>query len=244
MTSAAHRTPWLTRRPRRDAVARVFLLPYAGAGAGLYRAWPTVWAGVELLPVELPGRETRLGEPVAATFQELAGAMIDALDPFLDVPFTFFGHCWSALAAYEATTQLERRGRRTPTRLVVSSQVAPQDGPTGRMLGMDDAEMAAEIETTIRALGGTVVPELVSLYAEVLRADVDTSRRYVVPEPVRLSCPITAVGWTDDTEVRPEQMTGWPVCGVTEPVLLPGRHHSFIEAPPELLHVVCAPPRP
>ncbi len=164
--------------------------------------------------------------------------MIDALAPFFDVPFTFFGHCWSALAAYEATVQLERAGPVKPARLVVSSQVAPQDGPVGRMLGMDDAEMAEEIGTTIRALGGQPHPELVALYTGVLRADVDASRRYVVPDPVRVSCPITAVGWTDDSEVEPGQMKGWPVCGETEFAVLGGRHHRFIDAPPELLGIL------
>lgn len=234
---------WLARTPAAAAHARLFLIPYAGCGAGLFRNWPKEWASVELLPVELPGRETRLAEPVAGTFQELAAAMIDALGPYFDVPFAFFGHCWSALAAYEATAQLERSGAPEPARLFVSSQVAPQDGPVGRMLSMNDAEMAQELETTIQALGGQPHPDLISIYVNVLRADVDTSRRYVVPDPVRVSCPITAIGWTDDSEVDPEQMKGWPVCGETEFVVLTGRHHRFIDAPPELLDVLCPPLR-
>ena len=239
----AHRNRWLRHAPAPAAAARVFLIPYAGCGAGLFRNWPKHQGGVELVPIELPGRETRLAEPVAGTFQELAAAMIDALEPYFDVPFTFFGHCWSALAAYEATAQLELAGAAKPARLVVSSQVAPQDGPVGRMLRMDDAEMADELGTTIRALGGQPHPELVSLYTGVLRADVDASRRYVVPDPVRVSCPITAIGWTDDSEVDPRQMKGWPACGDTEFVVLGGRHHRFIDAPPELLDVLCSPPR-
>lgn len=194
--------------------------------------------------MEPPGRETRLGEPVADTFQELATAMSDALEPFLDVPYAFFGHCWSALAAYEVTVQLQSRGAPPPAWLFVSSQVAPQDGPVGRMLGMTDAEITEEVGTTIRASGGQPHPELVALYTDVLRADIDVSRRYVVPDPVRVSCPITAIGWSADTEVDAASMRGWPACGDTEFVLLNGPHNRFVDGPAELLDVLTTPLRP
>lgn len=234
------RTAWLPRAPSAAAAGRVFCIPYAGCGASIFRNWPREQDAIEFLPVEIPGRETRLAEPIAETFQGLAKAMIDALEPYLDVPFAFFGHCWSALAAYEVTAQLHRAGSSTPARLFVSSQVAPQDGPVGRLLDMDDAELAAELAATIRALGGQPYPELVSIYVSVLRADVDVSRRYIVPDPLRLSGPITAIGWTDDSEVSPGQMTGWSECGDTVFKVFPGRHHRFIDAPPELLSTLCS----
>ena len=234
------RNAWLPRLPSPAAAGRVFCIPYAGCGAGLFRNWPREQDSVEFVPVELPGRETRLREPAAETFQDLAKAMIDAVGPYLDVPFAFFGHCWAALAAYEVTVQLHRAGSPMAARLFVSSQVAPQHGPVGRLLGMDDAEMAADLEATIRALGGQPHPDLVAIYVDVLRADVAVGRRYVVPDPLRLSCPITAIGWTDDTEVHPGQMTGWSECGDTTFELFTGRHHRFIDAPPELLNTLCA----
>jgi surfactin synthase thioesterase subunit len=228
-------TAWLQGVPSAEAAGRVFCIPHAGCGASIFGHWPAKQGSVEFLPVELPGRLTRFGEPMPETFQHLAAAMIADLGPYLDVPFAFFGHCWSALVAYEATAQLQRAGGPMPTRLFVSSQVAPQDGPVGRMLGMRDAELGEELEATIRAQGNRPHPELVAIYVNVLRTDIEMSRRYVVPDPLRLSCPITAIGWTDDTEVRPAQMTGWTACGETTFEVFPGRHHRFIDAPPELL---------
>ncbi|MGW4393651.1 thioesterase II family protein [Amycolatopsis nivea] len=229
---------WLVRTPSPAAGARVFLVPYAGCGAGLYRNWPRAEGPVEFVPLELPGRETRLGEPCAASFPELAAGIVEATEPYLDVPYAFFGHCWSALAAYEVTVQLQARGAPEPARLFVSSQVAPQDGPVGRMLGMTEDEMADEVSTTIRALGGQPHPELVTLYAQVLRADVEASRRYLVPDPVRVRCPVTAIGWSRDTEVDPARMTGWARCGETEFVLLEGPHHRFIDGPGALVRTL------
>jgi surfactin synthase thioesterase subunit len=233
-------TIWLQRAPSVTAVGRVFCIPHAGCGASVFGNWPQEQDSIEFLPVELPGRLTRFGDRMPDTFQDLAAAMIAALRPYLDVPFAFFGHCWSALAAYEVTAQLQRAGAPAPVRLFVSSQVAPQDGPVGRMLGMNEAELTAELETTIRDQGNKPHPQLVSIYLSVLRVDIEVSRRYIVPEPLRLSCPITAIGWTDDTEVRPGQMTGWAECGDSAFEVFPGRHHRFLDAPPELLNTLCA----
>jgi surfactin synthase thioesterase subunit len=234
----AQRNKWLPREPSVAATGRIFLIPYSGCGASMYRRWPHERAGVEFLPVELPGHETRFSEPNFESYQELAKAMAVGLEAHLDVPFGFFGHCGSALAAYEVSAELTRAGMPQPARLYVSSEVAPQDGPAGRFLSMDDAELGTELEKLIRELGGEPSPELIELYLEVLRADVDTNKRYVVPEPLRLSCPITAIGWTEDDEIPYATMGGWARCGATTFALLPGRHHRFIDAPDDLLDVL------
>lgn len=226
---------WLNRAPSPAAAGRVFCIPHAGCGASVFGGWPPGRDGVEFLPVELPGRLTRFADRMPDTFAELAAAMAVALAPYFDVPYAFFGHCWSALAAYEVTAQLQRAGGPAPAALFVSSQLAPQDGPLGRMLGMSDAELTVELETAIRDQGQQPNPQLVALYLTILRADVEVSRRYVVPDPPRLSCPVTAIGWTGDTEVRPDQMAGWAECGDTRFEVFPGRHHRFLDAPPELL---------
>lgn len=231
------RNRWLPRTPAADATGRVFLVPFSGCGASLYRRWPRRVDGVEFLPLEPPGHETRFAEPTFATYQELAGTMAAGLGPYLDVPFAFFGHCASALASYEVSLELTRLGT-PPARLFVSSEVAPQDGPVGRFLEMDDAELAAELRTLISKLGGIVTEELIQLHLGVLRADVEANKRYVVPEVRRVPCPITAIGWTDDREVRHTTMGGWAACGDTTFVLLEGGHHRFTEAPADLVDVL------
>ncbi len=239
MTLPGHApTRWLPRPPSGAAGGLVFCVPHAGSGANIFDGWPQRRNSVEFLPVELPGRLTRYGDPMPNTFQELAAALIEGLRPQLDVPYALFGHCWSGLAVYEVAVQLQRAGLPMPRRLFVSGQVAPQDGPVGRMLDMDDTGLAHDLSETIRESGRQPHPDLVAFYTKVLRTDIEVCRRYVMPEPVRLDCPVTAIGWADDTEVPPRQMAGWAACAETTFEVFPGRHHRFLDAPPELLHTL------
>jgi surfactin synthase thioesterase subunit len=228
---------WFMRTPSADVGARLFCVPYSGCGASMYRAWPPVIRDVEICPIQPPGRENRLRDQPAATYQEMAAEMSEALLPYLDRPFAFFGHCASALPGYEAVLRLVERGYPQPSRLFVSSQVAPHQGPHGRFLAMTDDELRAEVRELIIQVGGNPLPSLLDLSLEVLRADIEMNRRYRLAEPVRLPCPITAIGWRQDAEVDPALMTGWRDCGEAVFRLLDGKHYRFMDAPPELMNV-------
>lgn len=232
--------PWLVRRIDPLATARVFCIPYSGCGAGMYGSWPTSVGGVELVPVQLPGRENRLREQAPATYEELAVSLVAGLEPYFDRPFGFFGHCGSALAAYQAAVQVEATGSAAPGHLFVSSQVAPQDGPTGRFLELDDDGLIAELHILFKERGASPSPEMLDLALEVLRADIEVNKRYVVPDPVRLTMPITAIGWSADREVPHPTMYGWSRCGETDHHVLAGEHYRFLDGPPELFGLFAA----
>lgn len=226
---------WLQRPPSHLGTSRVFCVPHAGCGVGIFRNWPVQNGDVEFVAVDLPGRLTRFADLMPSTFQELAAQMADGLEQYLDTPFAVFGHCWAALAGYELAIHLERTGRPTPTRLFVSSQLPPQDDMIARMLAMTESELAEELEKVVRDMGQKPHPELMEIYLGILSADLDMIKRYEPSEPTSMPCPVTAIGWRDDTEVTPEQMAGWSACPDTTFVTLEGAHDRFIAAPSELM---------
>jgi surfactin synthase thioesterase subunit len=230
---------WLRREASSLAAGRVFCVPHAGSGTSAFDNWPASRDRVEFLPVELPGRLSRFTERPPRTLDGLAAAMIAGLDRYLDAPFAFFGHCWSAILAYEVTRQLEHAGR-TPARLFVSAEVPPQVGPQGRMLDMDESELTAEVAASVREIGQTAHPELVSIYVRILRDDIELRRRYTVSGPLRLACPITAFSWSGDRDYPPARMAGWAECGDTTFEVFQGHHDRFRDAPAELIDTICA----
>lgn len=237
MFPAHSRGALLLRRPSEKASARIFCFPYSGVGASMYARWPESAGGAELCRIQPPGRENRLAEPHYGTFDALADQLVSELEPYLDRPFAFFGHCSSALAGFTVATRLAAAGLPVPQRLFVSSQVAPHEPPYGRFLFMDDDELTAELVALTRSMGGEPLPEMLDLGLSVMKADIAAHKAYRLAEPVRLAgVGVTVIGWDSDREVPAELMDGWrQYSDDVRFITLRGSHHSFLEAPLALM---------
>jgi len=202
----------------------------------MYEQWPQRLGDVEICRVQPPGRQNRIREPHYETYERFAAQLIEALSPYLDRPFAFFGHCSGALPGVEITRQLAAAGLPLPRRLFVSAQVAPHDGPYGRLLELDRGELRDELAGIIVRLGGQPSDALLDLGLDLLVKDIEANRRYIVPGPLDLKCGITVIGWSDDREIPVRLMDGWRVSSAScRYVLLDGDHFAFLEAPAALL---------
>jgi|SRR5450755_849336 surfactin synthase thioesterase subunit len=234
-TSTARGPRWLLRKPDPEADARLFCFPYSGCGATMYQEWPRRIGVIDVCLVQPPGRQNRLREPHYETYEQLAAALIDFLPPYLDKPFAFFGHCGGALPGVEVALQLAAAGLPVPRRLFVSSQVAPHDGPYGRLLGMGRAELADELGGLFTRLGGQPTGSLFELGLDLLVKDIEANKRYRRPAPPQLPCGITVIGWTDDREIPMPLMGGWrKLSEDCRYALLDGDHFEFLSAPDAL----------
>ncbi|ODP30119.1 Dodecanoyl-[acyl-carrier-protein] hydrolase [Paenibacillus nuruki] len=229
---------WFIREPSAFAKARLFCIPYSGCGASMYRHWPEFIGKIEICPIQLPGRENRFDEPTYTSYEQLAKDLNEAIQPYLDRPFAFFGHCGSALPSYEASLQLMKKGGPMPSHLFISSQVAPHEGPYGRFLELDDYELAVEIELLTYKMGGVPIPDMIELNKGIMRADLESNRHYIKQKPEKLDFPVTVIGWKEDKEVDPDLLVGWSSYGSVSFKTLTGDHHHFLHAPMELMTII------
>ena len=225
------------RTGRRDPKARLFLLPYAGGGAGIYRAWPALLpAALEVRAVQLPGRERRFAEPPVAGMEALLDALVPAIEPLLDRPYALFGHSMGAAIAHALTLRLTAAGHPPPAFLAPSGRDAPHaarpDRPSLHTLP-EEAFLAA-----LRRLGGTPPEvladrELLALVLPVLRADFALVAGYRPgPRPMVLPCPIVAYGGAEDAETTPTGLAAWADCapaGLSRLTIFPGGHFFMSE---------------
>lgn len=231
---------WLAYRevnPR--ARLRLFCFPYAGGGASAYRGWAAALPpDVEVCPVQLPGRESRLREPPFNRPEPLVLALVDALQPHLGLPFAFFGHSMGAMLSFELARELRRRGRPLPLHLFVSGRRAPQ--VPAREEDIHDLP-EPEFVAKLRELNGT--PEEVLQHAElmrllipVLRADFTLNETYVFRPEEPLDLGISAFGGLGDAEVSREDVEGWRehMRGSFRLRMLPG-DHFFLHSARELI---------
>jgi len=222
---------------------RLFCLPYAGGGAGIFRNWerhiPSV---IEVCAVQLPGRERRLDESLFTEARPLAAAISQGLAGHIDKPFAFFGHSMGAILSFEIAHLLKRRCGVEPVHLFISGRRAPQlPNKDHATYTLPDQEFIEEV----RRLNGTPVevlenPELMELIRPILRADFQLCQTYQYAEREPLSCPITVFGGLGDNDVSREQMDCWREHTTASFSLrmLPGDHFFLHTSESTLLQVI------
>jgi surfactin synthase thioesterase subunit/glycosyltransferase involved in cell wall biosynthesis len=200
------RRAWFpTLDTKSGAVLRLFCFPHAGGGALAYREWNGMLPGIEVVPVLLPGRETRLHEPPFEDMRELIDALTPAIRPLVEMPYAFFGHSMGSGIAFELTRSLRRIGAPQPSMLMVSSARAPQDRTeAARKREPSDAEFFQELAALSDLTQEALDPAL-----PILRVDARLYRNYVYQPGLPLAIPIAAYGGASDSSIAPEQLDRW-----------------------------------
>jgi len=224
-------TPWFNcAKPDSQARLRLFCFPYAGGGAAIYRGWENYLPpGLEVWPVQPPGRGSRFKETAFASMDSLVEAAAVAIEPFLDLPLALFGHSVGAFASFEMAHLLRAKFGVGVRHLFVSGARGPHL-PRNRHSIHDLAE--EEFITELRTLNGTPHevlenPDLMKMISGTLRADFAIAETYLASlERPPLNCPITVFGGLEDTLVSKEDLEAWKLhtTGPFELWQLPGDH--------------------
>ena len=237
-------SPWINcPKPNPGAKLRLFCFPYAGGSALIYQRWPDVLpASIELCAVQLPGRGARHAERPFARIGPLVEAAAENLLPYMDRPFALFGHSIGAIISFELARHLRRKHQLEPVRLLVSGRRAPHV-PDTEPPTYDLPE--PEFIEKLRQLNGTPQEvmehaELMQLMIPLLRADFAISETYSYYEEAPLSCPISAYGGLQDTEVPRENLEAWREHTTAAFVLrmLPGDHFFINQSQSHLTWMV------
>ena len=223
------KSPWLaTGRPSSKAIIRLFCFPYAGGSDSIFRSWQGSFPDtIEVCPVQLPGRGTRIMESPFTEFAPLVQAATVALAPYLDKPFAIFGHSMGALIGFEMARLLRSDYALQPIQLFVSGRCSPQTPIEREANGLSDAEFISMLWRN----NGTPKevledPELMELMLPVIRADFAMCRSYQYSPAPPLDCPITALGGLLDPTSDRRRIEGWKehTRGAFIMRMLPGDH--------------------
>jgi medium-chain acyl-[acyl-carrier-protein] hydrolase len=210
-----HQTPWFVRlnRPTRPR-ARLFLFPYAGGSASLFRAWgPLIGDSFELIGIQLPGRERRFTDPLIRRVDVAVDQLVPEFTKCCDLPFSLFGHSNGAILAFEVAGRLEREGARSPDCLIASGKKAPDLVDVRRSIYDLPDELLVE---ELRELDGTPVAllndtSMLEVLLPMLRADFEMTETYRYKPREPLKCPIAAFGGSMDRYISEREIDGWGV---------------------------------
>jgi surfactin synthase thioesterase subunit len=234
-------SPWLIVHPAAgEPKLRLFCFHYAGATAAIFRGWREHlpdW--VELIAVQLPGRDYRMGEPLLDDAAPAVEALAQILPPLLDRPYVFFGHSMGALISRDLAHALRAQGLPEPDLFIASGRSAPSHRWTdaGAQALPDDAFIE-----TVRDYNGTpeeliTDPDLRELWMPRLRADLTISAMHRYLEQPPLACPMLVLHGTVDRLVSDAGLRAWAreTSGPLRYVRYPGNHFFLHSQEKQLL---------
>lgn len=195
-----------------------------------------------MCPVQLPGRGSRLSEPLFKRIEPLVEAAAEALLPYMEGPFAFFGHSMGAIISFELAHLLRREHKPQPSHLFLSGRPAPhlikEEPPTHDLPEPEFIEELRRLKGTPREV--LEHPELMSMISPILRADFEICQTYEhLPSPP-LECPITVFGGLQDQDVSREQLEGWrDYTSASFAVrMFPGDHFFLQSSAPVMLRMI------
>ncbi len=237
-------SPWIKIfQPISQPTLRLFCFHPSAAGASLFRLWGKYLpSNIEVCAIQLPGRETRIKEPLITEWDYLLPTLTQALLPLIEeYPFAFFGHSLGALISFEVVRKLRSEKLPIPKYMFVSGRRAPQ-------IPIDKPLYQASNPTlvsTLREYGGT--PEavlqnqdLMELFLPILRADFTINEKYMYFPEAPLESPIVAFRGTNDVAVSLQQLSGWEQHTISNFALheFPGGHMFFQQQPKTLIEAI------
>lgn len=238
------RSPWVRIScPRPAARVRLICLPFAGGSANSYWEWPTYLPEeVEVVPIQLPGRESRFDEPAIDSADLLAGRLLEGILSYLDRPFALFGHSMGALIAFELARRLRTRCLE-PVHVFASGCKAPhlpRDRSTHRHHLPDREFIAAVGDMNGVPREVLMNADLMEVILPALRNDFKLVETYRYHSQPPLRCPVSAFGGRHDNEVTQGEIEAWSrhTMGSFQVHMLPGDHFFLNSSRPSLLRLI------
>lgn len=216
-------------------------LPFAGSGASFFYPWSEKASDIEIVAIQLPGREWRVDEEpyrdvktaVDDLFPEIAGELGAG-------PVMLFGHSLGAVLAYELAHRFGAAAGFDVVRLIVSGSPGPWTRRARRATGLTDTAFLNRVSEFAQYNAETMQnPEVRKLVLPTLRADVEMHEGYVSGRSVPLPAPITSLRGRDDQLVTAVHAAEWARATSREFELteLPGSHMYLTQGADEILRV-------
>lgn len=200
-------------RPRPGATSRLFCFPHAGGGPIVFFDWAELLGPeIECVCLQYAGRGSRLREKPLNSVAELVEEIRKEIPKIVEKPFTFYGHSFGGIVAFELARNLRRTGFPQPNQLFVGATRPPHlESPFSPIHQLPDGEFIENIQARYGGIPDAIYrsPEVLEMFLPAMRADFTAYETYCFQPDDPLDLPISAFAGADDTAVSVGSIQEW-----------------------------------
>lgn len=194
-------------------VARLICIPYSGGDIHAYRPWAAAMPpGIELRAVQLPGRGTRISEPLPTDLKQVAARIAAAIEQLDPLPLVLFGHSLGGALCYETACCLEKGTKLEHLKHIFISGCSSPDHHAGKSPVDRDLSDEQIRERVLRYQGTPQEllddPNLFELFLPILRGDFRMMASYRPVEAPAVHAPLTVLVGRKE-QISEQQLRAW-----------------------------------
>lgn len=224
------RNPWyLEYKKNPKAAIRLFCFHHSGGGASAYYPWvESLSPYIEMISIQLPGREDRFTEPLINSLRDILDALTEGFHLYTEKPFFVFGHSLGGLIAFELVKSIYQRYSLYPQHIIISAAKAPHMPFRMKTLSSLENKILKEELKIYNGIDEGILnnDELLDLFLPIIRNDFSISERYYSTDVVSLPCDILHLSGDLDVSVNEEEIQAWKAytAGKFEHISFQGGH--------------------
>lgn len=209
----------------------LFLFPFAGGACNSYSQFVNeAPSEINCIPLEIPGRGSRLVEPLLTGLNDIAEDIFFRIKNNLDMPYIFFGHSMGALLSYLVSLKVDSSNLPSPQHLFLTACGGPMCDRKKESIHHLEINLFMDRVREYGGINEKVINEkyFIKIFEPVIRADFKAVETYEYVSNQPLHTPITvAIGLED--KITKEDAEKWSAV-TTAPfrLITYGGNHFFI----------------
>lgn len=223
---------------------QLFCLPFAGGSKYSYREFESrVPSFMELVPLEYPGRGSRIRESFAPDIQALTEDLYRQIKNKIDHnAYAIYGHSMGGLTAFLLVQRLLKEQHAPPVHMFITGTIAPS-ARSRRALKRHLLPKKEFLEEIKRFDGSPAEilesEELLDYFEPILRNDFRISETYVYEEMQKLNIPLTVITGTEE-DMEEDEILEWQSL-TSYPVdfrRMPGNHFFIFKYAADIMNII------
>lgn len=238
-----NRNWYLEYKKNSDAAIRLFCFHHSGGGASSYYPWAEhLSPKIEMIAVQLPGRENRFSEPLTNNLNDIVTKLSEGFAVYKDKPFFVFGHSLGALISFEFVKSIHKLYSLYPRHIIISATKAPHLPFRMKNLSKLDDKTIKEKLRVYNGIDERILnnDELLELFLPIIKSDFSIYENYNFLESKPIPCNILALSGEQDQTVSQEEILAWAKYAERkfEHISFPGKHFFIKDHQNKILEII------